>query len=71
MLDHVFDPYYTTKPHGMGMGLAICRSIVDAHSGRLWASPNEPCGAVFQFTLPLIQAAEADRPWGTQARARK
>jgi PAS domain S-box-containing protein len=52
MLEHVFDPYYTTKPHGMGMGLAICRSIIEAHNGRLWASANEPSGAVFQFTLP-------------------
>jgi PAS domain S-box-containing protein len=52
MLEHVFDPYYTTKPHGMGMGLAICRSIIDAHNGRLWVSANQPRGAVFQFTLP-------------------
>jgi signal transduction histidine kinase len=52
MLEQVFDPYYTTKPHGMGMGLAICRSILEAHNGRLWASANQPCGAVFQFTLP-------------------
>jgi PAS domain S-box-containing protein len=52
MIEHVFDPYYTTKPHGMGMGLAICRSIIEAHNGRLWASANEPSGAVFQFTLP-------------------
>jgi PAS domain S-box-containing protein len=52
MLEHVFDPYYTTKPHGMGMGLAICRSIIDAHNGRLWASANQPRGAVFQFRLP-------------------
>lgn len=52
LLEHVFDPYFTTKPHGMGMGLAICRSIIDAHNGRLWASANEPCGGVFQFTLP-------------------
>ena len=52
-LEQVFDPYYTSKPHGMGMGLAICRSIIDAHSGRLWASANQPHGAVFQFTLPV------------------
>lgn len=52
LLEHVFDPYFTTKPHGMGMGLAICRSIIDAHNGRLWASANQPCGGVFQFTLP-------------------
>jgi hypothetical protein len=51
-LDRVFQSFYTTKPTGMGLGLAIGRSIVDAHGGRLWADANEPRGAVFQFTLP-------------------
>jgi signal transduction histidine kinase len=49
---HLFDTFYTTKPEGMGMGLAISRSIIEAHGGRLWATADEPHGAVFQFTLP-------------------
>ena len=55
-LESVFDSFYTTKPSGMGLGLSICRSIVDAHGGRLWAGANEPRGAVFQFTLPAASS---------------
>src|SRR5947207_5688001 len=51
-LERVFDAFYTTKPRGTGMGLSICRSIIRAHGGKLWAEANEPRGAVFQFTLP-------------------
>ena len=51
-LDRVFKPFYTTKPNGTGMGLTICRSIIEAHGGRLWASANVPRGAMFQFTVP-------------------
>jgi C4-dicarboxylate-specific signal transduction histidine kinase len=54
-LERVFNSFYTTKPSGTGMGLSICRSIVDAHGGRLWAEANEPRGAIFQFTLPAVQ----------------
>jgi signal transduction histidine kinase len=50
-MDRIFEPLYTTKPDGMGMGLAVCRSIIDAHGGKLWVTPNKPRGALFQFTL--------------------
>ena len=52
MLERVFESFYTTKPTGLGLGLSICRSIIEAHGGRLWASTNQPRGATFQFTLP-------------------
>jgi signal transduction histidine kinase len=50
-IDRIFSPLFTTKSHGMGMGLSICRSIIEAHDGKLWAAPNTPEGAVFQFIL--------------------
>jgi len=52
-LDRLFNAFYTTKPKGLGMGLAISRSIIEAHGGRLWATANASKGAVFQFTLPI------------------
>ena len=52
-LERLFDAFYTTKSSGLGMGLSICHSIIEAHGGRIWAGANEPRGAVFHFTLPL------------------
>jgi hypothetical protein len=54
-LDQIFKPFYTTRNSGLGMGLSICRSIIDAHGGRLWTEANQPRGAVFQFTMPAAQ----------------
>jgi PAS domain S-box-containing protein len=55
--ERMFDTFFTTKSEGIGLGLPICRSIVETHGGRLWASPNSPCGSVFRFTVPT----QADR----------
>jgi signal transduction histidine kinase len=59
--DRLFDAFFTTKPHGTGMGLAISRSIVETHGGRLSAMPNEPHGTVFGFTLPVEDEASRSR----------
>jgi PAS domain S-box-containing protein len=56
-LDRVFEAFYTTKPSGLGLGLSICRSIIEAHNGQLWASPNVPRGAIFRFIAPAHPAA--------------
>jgi signal transduction histidine kinase len=53
-LERLFDAFYSTKPDGMGMGLAICRSIIDTHGGKIFAAANVPRGAVFCFTLPRL-----------------
>ena len=53
-LERVFEAFYTTKPGGLGLGLSICRSIIEAHGGQLWASANLPRGASFQFALPAM-----------------
>jgi signal transduction histidine kinase len=55
--ERVFEAFYTTKPGGLGLGLSICRSIIEAHNGRLWATPNVPRGASFRFDLPAVANA--------------
>jgi signal transduction histidine kinase len=56
-VDRIFNAFFTTKSTGMGMGLAICRSIIEAHGGRLWAEPAEPRGARLVFTIPVQEQA--------------
>jgi signal transduction histidine kinase len=51
-VERLFEAFYTTKASGLGLGLSICRSIIEAHGGRLWASTNVPRGAIFHFTVP-------------------
>ena len=58
--DRIFQPFVTTKPDGMGIGLLICRSIIDAHGGRLWATLNPDGGTSFQFTLPVVRPEDAN-----------
>jgi len=60
--ERIFQSFYTTKVGGVGIGLSICNSIIEAHGGRLWASANEPKGATFQFTLPLHSDALSPGP---------
>ena len=60
--ERLFQAFYTTKSTGMGMGLSVSRSIIEGHAGRLWATPNDGCGASFAFSLPHLAAGELDAP---------
>lgn len=55
MVDRIFQPFVTTKAQGMGVGLSICRSIVEAHDGKLWAEANPEGGTIFRFTVPVVR----------------
>ncbi len=57
-VDRIFEPFFTTKPEGVGMGLSISRSIIDAHGGRLWVTPGSEYGAIFQFTVPIADTSD-------------
>jgi two-component system sensor kinase FixL len=61
-MEQIFEPFFTTKPKGMGLGLSVCRTIIAAHRGKLWATNNADCGATFHFSLPM---AVSDRKVST------
>lgn len=56
-VDRIFEPFYSTKQGGVGIGLSICRSIIEAHEGRIWAAQNNARGSTFQFTLPVANTS--------------
>ena len=64
-IDRIFDPLFTTKSDGMGMGLSICRSIIEAHDGRLWVAPNKPQGSIFEFVL-LAEGRTREPSWSNE-----
>jgi two-component system, LuxR family, sensor kinase FixL len=59
-VEHLFEPFISTKRGGMGLGLAICRRIVEAHDGRLWSEPNPTDGTIFRFSLAVVPRRESD-----------
>ncbi len=70
-VDQVFNAFFTTKPDGMGMGLSICRSIIEQHGGRIWASRNSGAGSTFEFALHMSKGGIVDEPACAEAREYK
>src|SRR3546814_18902340 len=67
--ERLFEPFYSTKSEGLGMGLNICRTIIESHHGRLWASANPEGGTIFRFTLPFAKSEAPDQPENSQERS--
>jgi signal transduction histidine kinase len=67
--NRVFKPLFTTKARGMGMGLAICRSIIESHGGKIWVSAGASRGSIFQFELPVYQSGERKSDWSDRTSA--
>jgi signal transduction histidine kinase len=68
-VNRIFKPMFTTKTHGMGMGLSICKSIIESHNGRIWVSAGVPRGSIFQFELPVYQSGERKSDWSDRTSA--
>jgi signal transduction histidine kinase len=68
-LNRIFKPMFTTKAHGMGMGLSICKSIIESHGGKIWVSAGVPRGSIFQFELPVYQSGERKSDWSDRTSA--
>jgi signal transduction histidine kinase len=68
-LNRIFKPMFTTKARGMGMGLSICKSIIESHNGRIWVSAGVPRGSIFQFELPVYQSGEPKSDWSDRTSA--
>jgi C4-dicarboxylate-specific signal transduction histidine kinase len=68
-LNRIFKPMFTTKARGMGMGLSICKSIIESHNGRIWVSAGVPRGSIFQFELPVYQSGERKSDWSDRTSA--
>ena len=62
MANHLFEPFVTSKAGGIGIGLALCRNIIEAHGGRLWAEEAPVAGTIFRFTLPVAAAVQPETP---------